>query len=154
MKKLLLASSILAFACNSSQQAVTDKTTATMAKDPSPIANTITEEELKNHLYTYASDEFEGRETGKPGQKKAIAYLVSQYKEMGIPPLKEDGDYLQKVPLAVSKLPTGSIVVNQKEFAIGEDFKSIKRINLAWRAKSIEHTLLTRSIFSNGSLNF
>lgn len=122
MKKLLLASSILAFACNSSQQAVTDKTTATMAKDPSPIANTITEEELKNHLYTYASDEFEGRETGKPGQKKAIAYLVSQYKEMGIPALKEDGDYLQKVPLAVSKLPTGSIVVNQKEFEIGEDF--------------------------------
>ena len=37
--------------------------------------NTITVEELKEHLYFLASDDFEGRETSKPGQKKAAAFL-------------------------------------------------------------------------------
>ena len=48
--------------------------------DPVPYGNTITEAELKTHLYTYASDEFEGRDTGEPGQKKAVAYLRDEYK--------------------------------------------------------------------------
>lgn len=39
--------------------------------DPKPFAKTITAEEAKEMLYTYASDEFEGRETGEPGQKSS-----------------------------------------------------------------------------------
>ncbi|MDB3914155.1 peptidase M28, partial [Flavobacteriaceae bacterium] len=37
--------------------------------------SSITQEELKEHLYIYASDEFEGRDTGDPGQKKAVNYI-------------------------------------------------------------------------------
>ena len=33
----------------------------------------ITSNELQDLLYVYASDEFEGRDTGEPGQKKAVA---------------------------------------------------------------------------------
>jgi len=58
------------------------------AADPQAFAKTITEGELKEHLYTYASDEFEGRETGEPGQKMAIAYLKKQYVSLGIPAAK------------------------------------------------------------------
>ncbi len=36
------------------------------------FAKTITEKDLKKHLYTYASDEFEGRNTGSEGQKKLL----------------------------------------------------------------------------------
>ena len=43
------------------------------------FAKTITAEELKDHLYVYASDEFEGRNTGAKGQKKAVEYLRSFY---------------------------------------------------------------------------
>ncbi|MBT0608204.1 M28 family metallopeptidase [Aequorivita echinoideorum] len=61
-------------------------------------AETITAQDLKNHLYTYASDEMEGRMTGTPGQKKAAEYLRDFYKKEGIKAAKEDGDYFQNIP--------------------------------------------------------
>jgi Zn-dependent M28 family amino/carboxypeptidase len=61
-------------------------------------ANTITSEELKDHLYIFASDEFQGRETGEPGQKLAAEYLKKEYQNLDIDsPLGED-DYFQEVP--------------------------------------------------------
>ena len=35
------------------------------AQDSKDYANSITLDELKDKLYTYSSDEFQGRETGK-----------------------------------------------------------------------------------------
>ena len=47
-------------------------------------ASSITAEELKEKLYIYASDEFEGRETGDMGQKLAVEYLKEiYYKKLG-----------------------------------------------------------------------
>lgn len=120
MKKVTLFAALLAMACNSSQKTVADKTAeAKTEMDPKPYAETITESELKEHLYIYASDEFEGRETGEPGQKKAVEYLADQYKKLGIPAAQENGDYFQKVPLTVSKLPDGAITVNGKTYENG-----------------------------------
>ena len=61
-------------------------------------AKTITAEELKEALYTYASDEFEGRKTGQPGQKKAVEFLKDFYISHGISPILGDDDYFQEVP--------------------------------------------------------
>lgn len=61
-------------------------------------AMTITAAELKAHLYTFASDDFEGRDTGEPGQKKAAAYLKNQYETLGIPSPIAAGDYFQEIP--------------------------------------------------------
>lgn len=61
-------------------------------------ANTITANELKEHLYIFASDEFEGRETGEPGQKMAAEYLKKEYMELGIPSPLGNNNYYQKVP--------------------------------------------------------
>ena len=47
---------------------------------------TITPEDLAAHLYLFASDLFEGRETATHGQKLAAAYLASQYRKMGLEP--------------------------------------------------------------------
>lgn len=46
-------------------------------------ADTITEEDLHRHLSVLAGDDFEGRETAKPGQWKAAAYLRDQFMSMG-----------------------------------------------------------------------
>jgi Zn-dependent M28 family amino/carboxypeptidase len=62
------------------------------------FANTITANELKTMLYTYASNEFEGRRTGEPGQKKAINFIKDHYVSMGIPSPIADGDYFQEIP--------------------------------------------------------
>lgn len=66
--------------------------------DPIKFGNSITAQELKDHLYTFASDEFMGRETGKPGQKKAANYLKSEYITLQIPGLISEGNYFQKIP--------------------------------------------------------
>lgn len=126
MKKILFITIGLAMACNSSQKTVSDnvQTVETIANSVT-YAETITEAELKEHLYTYASDEFEGRETGTEGQKKAVAYIKAEYESLGIPAAKSDGNYFQKVPLEIIKLPVGSISVNGKEYSLGEDFVSL-----------------------------
>ncbi len=121
MKKLSIVALGLLFACNSSQKTVSETTQARRVADPVPFAETITQEELKEHLYTYASDEFEGRETGQPGQKKAVEYLKAHYESLGIPAAKPNGDYFQDVPLEVSKVPEGSISINGNNFVLGED---------------------------------
>ena len=47
---------------------------------------TITSEELAAHLYLFASDFFDGRETGTRGQKLAAHYLASQHRKLGLLP--------------------------------------------------------------------
>jgi hypothetical protein len=42
-----------------------------------------------------ASDFLEGRETGKPGEAKAAAYIIRRFKEIGLTPKGTDGDWLQ-----------------------------------------------------------
>lgn len=125
MKKLLYVPLVLLMACNSSQKTVSEPTAAKIVVvDPAVYAETITEAQLKTHLYIYASDEYEGRETGQPGQKKAIAYLKGHYEKLGISAAKSDGDYFQKVPLEIEKLPAGNITLNGKSFEQGKDFVS------------------------------
>lgn len=51
--------------------------------------NTITADELMGSLRVLASDSMEGRDTGKPGQKMAAAYLRATFESMGIPPVPE-----------------------------------------------------------------
>ncbi len=66
-------------------------------KDVKKYTKTITANELQEMLYIYASDEFEGRDTGEPGQKKAVEYLKNKYKALEVAP-GNNGDYFQKVP--------------------------------------------------------
>jgi len=61
-------------------------------------AETITSGELKEYLFTFAGDEFEGRDTGEPGQKKAAEFLKAQYKRMNIPSPLGGDDYYQEIP--------------------------------------------------------
>ena len=58
-------------------------------------------EKYKNHVKTLASDEFEGRDTGEPGQKKAVEYLRNYYKSIGVEPGDLEGDYFQEMTLTM-----------------------------------------------------
>ena len=126
MKKIILIGLGCFMACNPSKKTVAQEKDASVPENEGSktYASSITEEELKEHLYIYASDEFEGRETGQPGQKKAVSYLKAQYEAMGIPAAKANGDYFQKVPLEFGKVPEGSLSMNGKDFTIGTDVLS------------------------------
>ena len=123
MKKITYVLLGLAFACNSSQKPVADTPSQPeVVQDAAAFAMTITEEELREHLEVYASDEYEGRETGTPGQKLAVEYIKTAYENLDIPAAKSDGDYFQKVPLELTKLPNGTVSIDKTTYSIGTDF--------------------------------
>ncbi len=104
----------------SQKEAVTQNSTNDPV-DPSTYASTITSDELKEMLYTYASDEFEGRETGEKGQKMAVEYLKEQYMTMGIPSPLGGDDYFQEVPLEKQQVAEAILSVNGTAFNSFED---------------------------------
>ena len=61
-------------------------------------SESIKTEELKEKLYKYSSDEFEGRGTPSKGQELAVGYLANHYKNLNISSVKKDS-YFQPVPL-------------------------------------------------------
>ena len=61
-------------------------------------AETINVEDLKTHLYQFASDTMQGRMTGTEGQKKAADYLRRFYIKNGISAPDKDSDYFQPIP--------------------------------------------------------
>jgi len=67
---------------------------------PTKYINTISQESLKTNLYTIASKEMEGRDTGSKGQKKAGEYLISQYMKAGISFPTGASDFYQRIPSA------------------------------------------------------
>ncbi|MEW6467721.1 MAG: M28 family peptidase [Bacteroidota bacterium] len=83
--------------------------------------NTITSADLKKHLSVLASDAYEGRETGKEGQKKSAKYISEQLQSFGIPPMK-DGIYYQTFALYPSISLKTVIKAGKKEFNMLEDF--------------------------------
>jgi hypothetical protein len=121
MKKILFVALGLSFACNTSQKTISQQIEPVKTiVNPEIYAETITEAELKEHLYVYASDEFEGRDTGEPGQKLAVEYLKKEYVELGIPAAQSNGNYFQNVPLVINRLPKGSVTINEKNYENGD----------------------------------
>jgi hypothetical protein len=127
MKKLLFLFGIssLILSCGSSQNKATTEAPKPIQVEVTDYANSITSDELKETLYTYASDEFEGRETGQPGQKMAVEYLKESYVKLGIPSAMPNNDYFQEVPLQVLNVPTVNITANEKAFTAIDDYLSV-----------------------------
>lgn len=84
---------------------------------------TITGADLKKHLTIIASDEFEGRETGTEGQRKAAAYIESQFKQMGLTSAAALNGYQQFYPLYQDSI-SGELIVNGKKAVYGTDYIS------------------------------
>lgn len=59
----------------------------------------IESERLSDTVKILASDEFEGRAPGGPGEKKTVSYLVEQFQSFGLEPGGENGGWTQTVPL-------------------------------------------------------
>ncbi|RFZ82875.1 peptidase [Mucilaginibacter terrenus] len=112
MKKASLLMTAVAFAASACAQQ-----NATAVK----YGKLITADDSKKHLSILASDEFEGRETGKPGAEKAANYIAGEFKKMGLQaPVK--GSYFLDIPLAESKFNVNAFSINGQTFANWTDF--------------------------------
>jgi len=65
------------------------------------------------HVKVLSSDEYEGRAPGSKGEELTVAYLIDQFKKIGLKPGNTDGTYVQKVPL-VGITPTPAPLVFTK----------------------------------------
>jgi len=79
-----------------------------LAQDAGPIDPA----RLSSITRTLASDEFQGRAPGSPGEAKTIEYLVREFKALGLEPAGDAGAYTQDVPLLRTQ------VKGQGEFAL------------------------------------
>ncbi|MEZ4702799.1 MAG: M28 family peptidase [Rhodothermales bacterium] len=97
-------------------------TTPTAFENPELVQRyqaTITESDLASHLYVFASDYFEGRETATRGQKLAATYLAGQYRKMGLDPKGNaptanpmaPENYFQPFPLYGRRLKQASLEI-------------------------------------------
>ena len=71
----------------------------TPAASPMMIADGISADTLMAATERLASDEFEGRAPGSPGEELTLAYLTEQFSSLGAEPGNPDGTWVQDVPL-------------------------------------------------------
>lgn len=79
-------------------------------------AETIQEQDLKELLYVYASDYFQGRETGTLGQKRAVTFLREFYQNRNIKAAQGTQDYFQPMELTIK----GQAIATENVVAIIE----------------------------------
>ncbi|MDO8835012.1 MAG: hypothetical protein Q7V01_05425, partial [Vicinamibacterales bacterium] len=82
------------------------------------------------HVTALGSDEMEGRAPGTAGERRAVGYLVEQFRAMGVEPGNPDGTYVQRVPiLAFTAASTASFAVGTRTFDLKapDDYVAISR---------------------------
>ncbi|MDQ3393625.1 MAG: M28 family metallopeptidase [Bacteroidota bacterium] len=92
--------------------------------DPGPeprvlFSESITAEDLYEHLAILASDSLEGRETGEKGQKMAAEYIKQQFIKNNLMPVVNENDtldYFQKFNLIKTSWEDIYIKINKKKF--------------------------------------
>ncbi len=90
--------------------------------DPTPFSSDIRADELKLLLEQLASKEMQGRETGKPGMRKAAEFIADQFRAEGLPPVADRNTYFQNYRLKRDSWKDIALIINGKEFNHREDF--------------------------------
>jgi len=88
-----------------------------------PLTNDQIKAKLKMHISTMASDEFEGREAGTEGEKKASDYISKEFKKIGLSK-KGTNAYLQEFSFTEgARLGTSNqLIVNINRYTLNDDF--------------------------------
>ena len=80
------------------------------------FAKSISSDDLRKHLTILASDEYEGRETGESGSRKAAEYIANHFKSLGLPMVGEDNSYFQHVVFTWTRWENVGLDVNGKSY--------------------------------------
>jgi len=91
----------------------------------------IKPEQVLEHIKLLASNEFEGRAPGTPGEEKTVAYLTAQFLKMGLKPGNPNGAFVQDVPLVgfQAKQVNGAFQAGDRaiELSFPIDFVAVSR---------------------------
>ncbi|WP_277984554.1 M28 family metallopeptidase [Sphingomonas faeni] len=87
----------------------------------SPAVAQVSPERLSADVKTLASDAFEGRAPGTPGETKTIAWLIAQFKAMKVQPGGPNGSWTQPVPLVHTRMGAGTVRAGDTALVQGRD---------------------------------
>lgn len=96
---------------------------AQKAVKPEAYAKTITAADLKKRLYIVAGADMQGRETATEGQRKAAAYIESEFKSIGLQPGNKD-NYQMFYNVYQDSLADAKLEVNGQSYQIDKDFNA------------------------------
>ncbi len=84
----------------------------------------ISADSIYKHIGVLASDSLEGREVGEPGEWKAAMYIQGIFKQLGLEPKGENGEYLQSFPFnkRIEHGPNNKLTINGQELVLREEF--------------------------------
>ncbi len=98
---------------------------------PKTALENIQPNQILEHIKVMASDDYEGRGPGTPGEEKSVAYVAGQFQKLGLKPGNPDGTFFQTVPLTgfQAKQVTGSFAAGTKNVALSfpNDFVAVSR---------------------------
>ncbi|MCK8458106.1 M28 family metallopeptidase [Sphingomonas faeni] len=86
-----------------------------------PAVAQVSPERLSADVKTLASDAFEGRAPGTPGESKTIAWLIAQFKAMKAQPGGPNGNWTQPVPLVHTRMGSGTVRAGDTALVQGRD---------------------------------
>ena len=94
-----------------------------LAQDPVAVnySNQLSTDSVYHTISVLSYDSLEGRETGRPGQKKAAAFIRSAFKRNGLLP-GVFGTYDQFHPVTARSCDNCSVEVNQQFFVFMRDY--------------------------------
>ncbi len=95
---LTLAATAALTACKPDAEAPAALAVETPAQPGFAFKDAITPDDFAEHVRVLASDEFEGRAPGTPGEDKTVEYLKAQFERIGLKPGNGDS-YFQTVPM-------------------------------------------------------
>jgi len=104
-----------------SKEEIKKKSSLRLKESSKQYGKSITKEELKELLYVFSSDEFEGRGTPSKGQDLATNFLKEKYKDLGIKPARKYS-YEHKVFLQFDEKPISYLKINEKIFSYYKDY--------------------------------
>jgi len=131
VRRLVIVTALGVTACKpGGEQRARDTTVSTAALQPALAA--ITSDVIRQHIDRLASDGFEGRAPGTPGEDSSVAYISEQFKAIGLAPGNPDGTYIQPVSMiGYTSHPDASIAVAGKTMRLRfpNDYVAVSRRN-------------------------
>ena len=87
------------------------------------VVSFVSADTIRDVTVKLSSKEMEGRGTGQPGAERSAKYIAERFKQVGLKPAGDGGDYYQKIKFEIERsLPTSSFKVGAAAFKYKEEF--------------------------------
>lgn len=94
---------------------------AAPAAAPAAEKDAISPERMSADVKILASDAFEGRAPGTPGETRTVDWLIARFKALKLQPGGKDGSWTQAVPLVHTRMGAGTARAGATPLAQGRD---------------------------------